>query len=314
MIDWDTPEEDLLHENAAGCLVGLAVGDALGGPVESLSNSEIAEQYGTLVEMVGGGRLHLKPGETTDDTGQVITLSESIIACSGFVPEDFSARLGIWYENRPRGVGNHTARVMELITTGEDWEKAALQTQIDKPESAGNGSLMRCAPVALLDHASSALLIDDSRLSSRVTHPHSQCQWSCVLTNLVIADLLDGSTPVKAVDNALSICAQRDDVNHEVLERVRMASMHGSLAHLKPTGYVLDTLECSLWCLLHTDDFETAVVRAVNMGGDSDTIGAVTGALTGAAYGLGSIPDKWIDFIGEAGFLQDLSASLVSMP
>lgn len=313
MIDWEAPAEDLLHENAAGCLIGLAVGDALGGPVESLSISEQADDHGQATEISGGYSRRLRSGESTAETGQVITLSESIIARAGFVPADFSTRLGDWYARSPRSVGDHTARVMELINAGEDWEKAALKTQIERPESAGNGSLTRCAPIALLNYGTPTVLIEESRLSSRVTHPHSECQWSCAFTNLVIAELLGGSTPIKAVDGALAICAHRGDVNHEVLERARMASMHGSLSHLKPTGYVLDTLECALWCLLHTDDLESALIRAVNLGGETDSIGAVTGALSGAAYGVGAIPDKWIDFIDEAGFLQDLSVSLVSM-
>ncbi|MHB1380746.1 MAG: ADP-ribosylglycohydrolase family protein [Thermoleophilia bacterium] len=309
MAEWDPPAEDLLHENATGCLAGIAIGDALGNWFES-AGSGGARRDG---EAAGMDPFLLMPAMTSDDTAQAIALAESIIACNGFVPADFAGRLVTWYEQRPEGIGNHTALVLALASRGEDWEKAALDVQTARPESAGNGSLMRCAPVALFDHAAPRELVDDSRLSSRVTHPHSECQWSCAFTNLVIAELLGGATPDRAVTDTLAFCARRDDVNREVVERARLASLHGTLRNLRPSGYVLDTLECSLWCLLHTDDFESALTRAVSLGGDSDTIGAVTGALAGAAYGLDAIPESWLDHVAEAGQLEELAVALLEL-
>lgn len=308
MTEWDTPTEDLLHENATGCLAGIAIGDALGNWFESSSDGEAEPLHGGAISMES---FLLEPARTSDDTAQTIALAESIIACDGFIPVDFSNRLVDWFEQQPEGIGEHTAKVLSLVSRGEDWEQAALDTQVARPNSAGNGSLMRCAPIALLDHAAPEALVEDSRLSSRVTHPHSLCQWSCAFTNLVIAELLGGATPNRAVTDALASCARRDDVNQGVIERVRLASVHGNVRNLRPTGYVLDTLECSIWCLLHTDDFESALIRAVSLGGDSDTIGAVTGALAGAAYGLDAIPERWLDHVAEAGQLEELAVSLL---
>lgn len=313
MIEWNSPADDLLHENAAGCLAGIAIGDALGNRVESLSHAELRQLSGRVTLAGKSGAAVFEPGKTTDDTAQTISLAESIIACHGFIPSDFAARLTDWYRQRPNGVGRHTSRVLASIAAGEDWEKAALEIQMANPASAGNGSLMRCAPIALFDSSSPQALIEDSRVSSRVTHPHSYCQWSCVFTNLVIAELLDGIIPARAVDKAAAVCARRGDVNQDVLERARLSSMHGNLENLRPTGFVLDTLACALWCLLHTDDFETAVTCAVSLGGDADTIGAVTGALAGAAYGLESIPARWLDLVDESGALKELAISLVEL-
>lgn len=310
MTEWDTPAEDLLHENATGCLAGIAIGDALGNWFESTGSGDARPIHGGTMGMEP---FLLEPCKTSDDTAQTIALAESIIACNSFVPADFANRLVDWYEQRPDGIGDHTARVLALVSRGEDWEKAALDTQVARPNSAGNGSLMRCAPIALFDHAAPEELVEESRLSSRVTHPHSLCQWSCAFTNLVIAELLGGATPDRSVTDALAFCARRDDVNQKVIERVRLASVHGTVRNLRPTGYVLDTLECSVWCLLHTDDFESALTRAVSLGGDSDTIGAVTGALAGAAYGLDAIPESWLDHVVKAGQLEELAILLLEI-
>lgn len=309
MTDRDPPAEDLLHENGTGCLAGIAIGDALGNWYESAGSCG-ARHDGRSASMQP---FLLMPARTSDDTAQTIALAESIIACNGFIPADFANRLVTWYEDRPEGIGAHTAKVLALVSRGEDWEKAALDVQVARPDSAGNGSLMRCAPVALFDHADPESLVADSRLSSRVTHPHSECQWSCAFTNLVIAELLGGATPDRSVADALAYCAGRAGMNQEVVDRVRLASMRGTLRNLHPSGYVLDTLECSLWCLLHTDDFESALTRAIGLGGDSDTIGAVTGALAGAAYGLDAIPVSWLDHVLEAGELEELAISLLDI-
>lgn len=313
MNDWSPPTGGLLNENASGCLTGIAVGDSLGSPAKIPSSGDVSDHYGIREDAGQLSPRELEPGNTTDDTAQSIALAESIIACRGFVPSDFAQRLVEWYGRQPRGVGAHTAKVLNLVSEGEDWEKAALEVQIADPTAAGNGSLMRCAPIALLDYTSPAVLIENSRLSSRVTHPHSHCQWSCAFINLVIAELLGGTIPIKAVDNALATCAHRGDVNHDVIERVRLASIHGSLDYLQPTAFVLDTLECSLWCLLHTDDFEAAITTAISLGGDTDTIGAVTGALAGAAYGLESIPSRWLDRLPVSALLEDLAVALVGI-
>ncbi len=307
-----TPAEIVLDQ-AAGCLVGLAAGDALGGPVEGMTRREIFERYGFLNEMIGGGRLGLEPGETTDDTAQTLALAESIIDRGGLDPDDIAFRLATWYRFRPKGIGAHTTAVLERIADLKDWEQASLEVQADNPASAGNGSLMRCAPVALLDHGSMSVLIEDSRLSSRITHPHAECQWSCALVNLVIAEMLAGAEPRRAVDNALATCAHRGDVVYQVLERTKHAALSASEDTLSPGGYVLDTLECSIWALLHSDSFEDAVTIAVNLGGDSDTIGAVTGALAGAAYGFEAIPERWLLHINDWQHMQELASSLIEL-
>lgn len=310
----NNPETDeLLYDRASGCLAGVAVGDALGSLAEGLSRTEIAGRYGCLREMTAAGPAGLEAGTTSDDTAQTLALAESIVARGRLDAGDVASRLAAWYREDGQGIGRHTAAVLSRVADGEDFEQAALEAQAANPGSAGNGSLMRCAPVALLHFDDSALLIEDSRLSSRVTHPHADCQWACALVNLVIALLLDGAEPLPGIEKALATLAGQPDAAPQVLDRARLA-VNGASDEPPSSGYVLDTLEASLWALAGSTSFEEALVRAVNLGGDADTVGAVTGALAGAAYGFSSIPDRWLVHIRNWWRLQELATAIVDLP
>lgn len=304
--------DDALLDQAAGCLAGVSVGNALGAPLDNMTADEIRGRYGLVTEMTGGGDLHLGPVETTDATAQTVALAESIVARGRLDPVEAGRWLAQWYRNEPRSIGGHTAAVLRKIAGGEDWEQASLEVQAAAPGSTGSGSLIRCSPVALLHHGSAPQLIEDSRLSSRITHPHGECQWACAFLNLVIADLLAGSAPRRAVDNALALCAHRGDVAGGVLERASDAAHSGHC--LRPaSGYVLDILECSLWAFLHHDSFEETLAAAVNLGGKAGSVGAVTGALAGSAYGLHSVPDRWLAHTRAWWRLQELAMAIISL-
>jgi len=304
---------DRILNRAEGCLLGLATGDALGAPVEGSSDVEIRNRFGMLTEMVGGGWLNLRPGETTDDTAQTRIMTESIVCCGGFDADDIAYRFAEWFRTDGKGVGKHTSRVLSLIAVGEDWEQAALETQAQNPDSSGNGSLMRCAPVALLEHKNLARLVKNSRLSSRITHQHPDCQWSCVFLNLLIVELLNGHERFEAFQLATDKYNDNSDAAPEVLRRSLSALSEKSIDELSPTAYVLDTLECSLWSWLHHFSFEEALVAAVNLGGDADTIGAITGALAGCSNGAGSIPNRWLVHIQNARSLRKLAEAIVNI-
>ncbi|MFA5801796.1 MAG: ADP-ribosylglycohydrolase family protein [Thermoleophilia bacterium] len=304
-------ENDELLNRATGCLLGLAVGDGLGAPVEGSTGMEIRNRFGLLTEMTGSGRLNLRPGETTDDTAQTMAMAESIASCGGFDADDIAFRFTEWFRMDGRGVGRHTSSVLSLIAGGEDWEKAALETQARNPDSSGNGSLMRCAPVALSEYKDSARLIRNSRLSSRITHPHPDCQWSCVFLNLLIAELLKGNERFDALKLATDRYNEINEASPEILRRSQNAFSEKTAGKPSPTAYVLDTLECSIWLWLHHSSFEETLIAAVNLGGDADTIGAVTGALAGCTYGAVSIPDRWLVHIQNAQRLGELAEALV---
>ena len=283
-----------LQDRFRGCLLGLAVGDALGGPLEFMSAAEIAAQYGGPVrDMVGGGWLHLRPGEVTDDTQMALCLAESIVERGAFDMADIARRFVAWYDTRPKDIGNITRLALAELKRGASWQEAGLIAHRQTGgRSAGNGSVMRCAPLALYRRRDYPQLIADSVDSSRVTHWDDMACYGAAALNLIIAELLPGRRKgaVQTAIEALGSAAPK--VTQRLAETERK-----SRDDLKPTGFVLDTLEAALWCWQHAETFEEALVTAINLGGDADTIGAVCGALAGADFGLRGIPSRWLDVL-----------------
>lgn len=267
-----------------GCAVGAAVADALGMPLEFGPRQPASR----LVRDMARGRI--PAGTFTDDTEMALALADSLMAHRPLDPADLARRFVAWHQAGPDDVGIHTSHVLSRIAAGQPWQQAAQAVQRAKPDSAGNGSVMRCWPVALahwddLDH-----LLAASRLQSRVTHPHPECQAGSAFVNAAIYHLLHGAPPSMAIGRALTDAGMSADLRG-VIEQA--PARHREV--LANSGWVRHTLESAFWGLLTTDSFEEAVVQVVNLGADSDTAGAVTGALAGATYGLPAIPARWRD-------------------
>ncbi|MCS7276358.1 MAG: ADP-ribosylglycohydrolase family protein [Dehalococcoidia bacterium] len=270
-----------------GCLVGLAVGDALGMPVEGLPRHEIRQRYGVLREMVDGW---LPAGSTTDDTAQALALAESLAEVGHFDADDFVVRLLTWFRGNPPDVGVHTRRVLELIDQGVHWREAVERVEMQHaPFTAGNGSLMRCAPIALRYYRDVDAVIGYSHEQSRVTHPNHLARAACAFFNVVLARVLRGEDREAAVGYAMEVLSHSPA---ELLERVWSVPFKDE-DEVGTSGFVLDTLECALWAWWHHDSFYDALVAVVNLGGDADTNGAVAGALVGAHLGLEAVPGLW---------------------
>ena len=265
-----------------GCAVGAAVGDALGMPLEFGPRQPAAR----LVREMRPGRI--PAGTFTDDTEMALALAESLLAHRPLDPADLAGRFVAWLRAGPDDVGIHTRNVLSRIAAGEPWSQAVEAVQRQKPDSAGNGSVMRCWPVALACWDDLEGLLNASRLQSRVTHPHPECEAGSALVNAVIYHLLHGTSPGDAVARALELAGPPPG-----LRAVIEAAPARGREELANSGWVRHTLESAVWGLLTTGSFEEAVVQVVNLGGDADTAGAVVGALAGAAYGLQAIPDRW---------------------
>jgi len=277
---------DPLRDRFRGALVGLAVGDALGAPLE-FQPARSPENY--VVDMIGGGWLKLEPGAYTDDTQMTLCTVESLLTKRVFDPDDIARRFVVWMQSSPPDIGSHTRAVLTAIAGGKPWEAASRAAQEENPNNAPNGSLMRCAPLAMFFYRHPDYAATLSPVLSRITHTHPDCEWSCVFVNVAVALLLAGRDRQEAIYAAGDAC---EEASEGVLERVRRAMQPQNTT--SPTGYVLDTLEVAVWCFLHTQSFEAAVVAAVNRGEDADTVGAVVGALAGAHYGLSGIPERWL--------------------
>ena len=151
---------------------------------------------------------------------------------------------------------------------------------------AGNGSVMRCAPIALLDYRERRRLIEDSWNSSLITHGDPRACWGAVALNLLIARLL-----TDAREGLVEAVAPQ--IEHREVREALLAAPRLAIDELRPSGFVVDTLQTALRCFLGAGSFEEALVSAVNLGGDADTVGAVCGALAGAHFGLPGIPPRW---------------------
>ncbi|MBA4399071.1 MAG: ADP-ribosylglycohydrolase [Anaerolinea sp.] len=265
-----------------GVAVGAAVGDALGMPLEF----GLASPPAKLIRDMHAGRL--PAGTFTDDTEMALALAESLLAQRMLDPQDVTARFLDWYKRQPPDVGIHTTNVLESIELGETWQTAAVTVQKRYPDSAGNGSVMRSWPVALMCWHDEGALNAWSRMQSQVTHAHEECIASSAFINSMIAQMINGKSPLDAYQYALTLVEMPEGLR----QTIRLAPRR-KREELRNTGWVRHTVESALWGLLNTDTFEDALVSVINLGADADTAGAVVGALAGAAYGLEAIPEAW---------------------
>ena len=272
-----------------GVAVGAAVGDALGMPLEFMPRRSESD---LVTEMLPG---RIAAGTFTDDTEMALALAESLVAYGKLDPVDLSSRFVGWMRSNPPDIGNHTRAVLRQLATGVVWNRAASNVQHANPSSAGNGSVMRCWPVALARLENLEVLVRESVLQSQVTHPHPDCTSCCAFINVTISNLVTGKVPIQAIDQALQ------DVDlPQVLRSVISQAPTKTRDQLPNTGWVRHTMESAVWALLTTNNFENALIQVVNLGSDTDTAGAVVGALAGATYGLDAIPPRWREqVIGE---------------
>jgi ADP-ribosyl-[dinitrogen reductase] hydrolase len=280
------------EDRAAGALLGLACGDALGRPVEFDSAAQIEREHGRVTEMLANGTHGQPAGTITDDTEMALCIARSLVEHDGFEPADVADRFVDWYDSGPFDIGLMTADALREIRSGTSWEDAGRVVWESRPEgqNAGNGSVMRCVPYAIAYADDHDRLADVSRQSSAITHADPRCTTGCAVLNLTIAGLLtDAADPL---GNALA--AVEDEAPAELLDALEPVPDEIDPATLRSSGYVVHTLQTALFHGLTADSAEDAIVTAVSMGEDTDTVGAVTGAVAGARFGADALPERWL--------------------
>jgi len=298
-------------DRARGILLGLACGDALGRPVEFSSASSIAAEHGQLDEMVGHGTWNQPAGTITDDTEQALCIARSLVEQQAFDPADIAARFVEWYDSGPFDIGRMTMKSLSRLKHGDDWNEAGQHVWQASPEgqNAGNGSVMRCPPLAIPYATDRERLVTVSRHSSQITHADPRCTDGCVVLNLTLAGLLeDASTPLR--DALDYVDASAPDELTTALSPLARGETPSSL---DTSGYVIHSLQTALHDGLHAETAEEAIVTAVNRGGDTDTIGAIAGAVAGAQFGASQLPDRWLSAIDETDELDTLARRLQSV-
>jgi ADP-ribosyl-[dinitrogen reductase] hydrolase len=300
----DDQNLNTLKDRYRGTLLGLAVGDALGAPLEFLDRNEIATRYGAVRDMIGGGWLNTQPGEFTDDTQMALAIARSIVRQRGVDPADIANLFLSWFDSHPKDIGNTTKRSLLHLAAGVPWSEAGKRTLVELGGSApSNGSLMRSAPIALACRRNEDALIRHSIDVSSITHADPLACWSCVALNRAIASLLNETED--AIQSASEVPQAK------VVRAVIQSSLERD--EIRSGGYVLETLQSAFWAFRHHDGFEEVVVAAVNLGGDSDTVGAVAGAIAGARYGAESIPSRWLDVLQSRDELVELADRLLDL-
>lgn len=254
-----------LESKIKGALYGFAIGDAMGATTEFMTSESIKKKYGQVTEIIGGGWLNLKPGEVTDDTQMMLCVCEAIEHAHKFgineeenILDRCCENFVKWYNSNPKDIGNCCRQVISTCAKHicyESWQVFA-----KNPQSLGNGSLMRTLPM-ILSGQSEDLAISQGRL----THNNLVC------------------------DTAIGTYYK--NVKQLLLEGKFHSTVDGLV---EPEGHVIKTLNNSIYWAQNTNSFEEAIIRAVNHGGDADTIAAITGSLAGSLYGFEAIPERWI--------------------
>lgn len=296
---------------ARGVMLGLAVGNLLGLPVEGSSRESIGRHFPDGVREISPDERH-RPMD--DDLAQAVDLGESLLENddlpnAGWV-EEFTRRLVKWRRQNGRGIGITTSAVIGLLEKGTPPPDAGQTVYLANGRIAPNGGLMRCAPVSLLWHSEPVRLVEDSAVSCMVTHHSPLCQWSCLVINVAIAMLRGGVVPEIA---ALVRALEADDAPIEVIEwanevREGIESLRWNHRHI---GHTLLCMQFGLWATQTPLGFEEALVEVVGSGGDTDTNGAVAGAVLGARYGARAIPQRWLDCIPQRDRLERLADRMV---
>ncbi|HXH20980.1 MAG TPA: ADP-ribosylglycohydrolase family protein [Dehalococcoidia bacterium] len=298
------------RERYTGSLLGLAVGDALGTTLEFRAPGTF-EPIGGIV---GGGPFRLAPGQWTDDTSMALCLAESLAEC-GFDPLDQMRRYVRWWREGYLSatgtcfdIGNTTrAALSHFERTGEP-----IAGPTDE-RSAGNGSLMRLAPVALYFHPDSDRVAHFCGESSRTTHGALEAVDACRLYGVMIAAALDGRSKDDLLRLAESV-AERLRLSQAVREVAGGSFRRKAPPEIRGSGYVVDSLEAVLWAFFSTDSFEEGALKAVNLGDDADTTGAIFGQLAGAFYGQSGIPAAWLEVLAMRPYIEELAERLMRGP
>jgi ADP-ribosyl-[dinitrogen reductase] hydrolase len=304
-----TPGAVALRDRYRGALLGLGVGNALGLPVEFWPSAEIRRKYPQGVRDIDPAELDL-PWD--DDLAQAAILAQAILEHDTLRHEDLAARLMEWDESNGRGMGNQTRAVINALRQGTlPSEAARLVWERDGGSPAGNGAVMRCAPVALRWRADHVRLREETEHSVRVTHHDPRCVWSAYAINLAVAAALDGRT---AGHEEIALALEHAEAGPHTVHAVRSASGR-RLEHLNldgtSIGFTLKTMQVGLWCLEHSENFEESLIAVIHAGGDTDTNGAVAGAVLGALLGESAIPPRWVAKIRRADHLIELADRLL---
>jgi ADP-ribosyl-[dinitrogen reductase] hydrolase len=278
-----------LRDRFRGCLLGLAVGDALGASVEFYPRGS----FEPLTDMIGGGHFNLLPGQWTDDTSMALCLATSLLECNGFDALDQMERYCRWMET---GYLSSTGYCFDLGRTVANALREFRRSGnpfagSTHPYSAGNGCIMRLAPVPMFYYPDLNAVEQYAMESCRTTHGAQECLDASRLFARIICRALLGRSK-----NEVILGDKESFAGSEKITAIARAAYQSKRKEdIRGSGYVVESLEAAMWCFAQTERFEDAVLLAANLGDDADTIAAVCGQVAGAYYGMSAIPAGWLE-------------------
>ena len=319
----EVPDHDAITmQRAIGALLGSAVGDALGAPFEFGRAGDYSRRFpepvlGGTGEMIGGGRFNWAPGEFTDDSQMAVALAHSLIASSGFDADDDWERFVVWRRGAP-DVGLLTGRVLAEPT----WPDAARRGHLARDgRSAANGSLMRITPIAIAwSGAPEDELLTVARAQSALTHFDPAAGWGAAIGAVLIARAIRGEDPIAAIPEVL---AKVDPAFAPRFATMLAPDWEPGSSTDPSNGTVWTCLAQAVWAVRANERFDDALVAAIELGGDTDTVATVAGAIAGARGSVQAIPSRWLAYVNgslttpsgrmrlDNAALQDLARALV---
>ncbi len=296
------------QERFRGCLLGLACGDAVGTTLEFKPRGS----FEPITDMVGGGPFGLAPGLWTDDTSMALCLATSLVERGGFDADDQMQRYCRWQEDGYLSstgtcfdIGNTiSAALGEYRRTGEPLSGST------HPRSAGNGCIMRLAPVPMYFHSDLSQAIRYAGESSRTTHGAAECVAASQLFGAMLVLALNGRSQQEILDAHAHFGDVREPLPEKIQAIADQQYASKTAADIKGTGYVVEALEAALWCFLQTSSYKDAVLMAANLGDDADTTAAICGQIAGAHYGVHSIPNTWLEHVAMRDLMETLADQL----
>jgi len=294
-----------------GSLQGLAVGDALGTTLEFSKPGK----FTPITDMIGGGPFSLRPGEWTDDTSMALCLAESLVEKNSFDPRDQMERYLRWWKE---GHLSHSGNCFDIGNT--TW-KALSQFEITQDPfsgpsdsfAAGNGSIMRLAPVPMFYAREPELAIMKSAESSRTTHGANEAIDACRYLGAIIVGALNGAPKDELLSEHYCPIAdywKKNPLTPKIDDITRGSFKDKEPPDIRGTGYVVQSLEAALWAFNKGNTFEEGCLFAVNLGDDADTTGAIYGQIAGAYFGEQDIPQKWLTNLAMRPVILDLAHRL----
>jgi poly(ADP-ribose) glycohydrolase ARH3 len=312
-------------------LLGLAAGDSLGQPFETIGNTihpDLAAWDGkyrdgnwkTRMTNTLDGQVplrHLPAGSTTDDTDFAVALVDALLMHGYYNPQDAAmAYLHLARLNLPNGMGGSLQKAMQALDRGKSWEESGVK--FDDPAAVGNGAVMRVAPLAVYFHNENYALMETVRLDAVITHNHREAEAGNEIIAMIIAAGLDRQ---RSVNFTMGYESGYDDtLVFQTLARARVCKTPDELfATIGRRGNVAQTVATAVWCADNCDnDFAAGIQMAVRGGGDTDTRAAITGAILGARVGLDGIPAWMRDGLDGGSYgserLIEMDAALVRGP